>query len=204
MAFVDDLGNGNQLSPDIRAAFGESNPRSSVGPMPKWNQKTEIGVHKPYRTQELRVSTVEKDGDASIILETIELGDGQETLKCWLWLHLGMIPGVLAGLIEAEKRLADLEGCPPTEWPDLPLHCGDGKAGREEILIMLSAYKGRLEAKLSTSIAGGSARNGRWAKLNPQDIQPVGRLILQAYDQARSTATNAATPNSANEYDDCF
>ncbi len=146
------------------------------------------------------MAVVVKGGVPAVVQETIELTNSTETLKSWLLLYLEMIPGVLGGLIKAETHLADLECSPPTDWPQLPLQCGDGKSGQEEIRVLVDAYKGRLEAKLSTTIAGGSSRNGRWAKLSSADIRIVGKLILQAYDHAKSM--NSTPPSSSSPCDE--
>ena len=188
------------LPPEIRNAFDDSNPRPTVG-TPTWDERIDIGMHPRFRnTQELRVAVVVKGGIPAVIQETVELSQGTESLKSWVLLYLQMIPGVLAGLLKADKQMADLECSPATDWPQLPLVCGEGKCGSEEVRVLVDAYNGRLEAKLSTTIAGSSSRNGRWAKLSSADIRIVGKLILQAYDHAKSM--NSAPPSSSSPYDE--
>lgn len=167
------------------AQFGSVNGGRAGGgnaSLPNFGFRHELGVESRFNnTQEIRFAVVGANAPEYILAETHDLKDQVWILKRFIVIAPNQVVGILEGLHESDRRLAELDLSPRDQWPAFPLPMNEGNNETNAIKVVMDMYNDRLNVKVTAHGATGN-RNGQWLKIDPGDCILVMRYLIQGFD----------------------
>lgn len=182
---------------NLAQAGSENGGRGGSGSasLPKFSYRHEFGVEPRFNnTQENKFAVVGANAPEFILVETHDLKDQVWVLKRFILIAPNQVVGILEGLHEADRRLAELDLAPRDQWPAFPLPMSEGSNETSAIKVVLDMYNDRLNVKVTAHGATGN-RNGQWLKIDPVDCILVMRYLIQGFDFIAPNSRPQPTPD---------
>jgi len=164
--------------------------------LPNFGFRHELGVESRFNnTQEIRFAVVGASAPEVILVETYDLDNRAWVLKRFILIAPNQVVGILEGLHEADRRLAELDLAPRDQWPAFPLPTGEGSNETSAIKVVLDMYNDRLNVKVTVHSATGN-RSSQWLKIGTGgDCYTVMAYLIQGYDFIAQNSRHQSTPD---------
>jgi len=169
------------------------------GRIPAWKVDTFIGQAEFFNGNLVHKVDAVGMGPTpdSIQLVTYDTWNDETRLSRMLVVGFAQVETILQGLLEAEKRIVDMEATAVEAWPELPLVLAEAEGVKGNVKVLVDQYKDRLEVKLAKD-----GRGKQWMKWQPTANRQMMKLMLEAYDAIEAAVGSESHGNAPDEGDE--